>query len=199
MTIGLGTSLILAVGLAMDSTAVAASISASLPTVTRRHAFRLSFHFGLFQFLMPLLGWVLGTQVVQYIHNYDHWVAFGLLALVGGHMIYEATRSQADPDQDPQAAGAKRKDPTRGWSLVLLSIGTSIDALAVGMSLALTQTNPWGVVSIIGIVTAGLVLLGMKVGRAAGAMLGKTAGIFGGLVLILIGVRILVQDLTGGA
>jgi putative Mn2+ efflux pump MntP len=198
-TIGLGTGLMLAVGLAMDATAVAAGISASLPVVTRRHAFRLSYHFGLFQFLMPILGWLLGGQMVRYIDGYDHWVAFGLLALVGGHMVYEAIRSgQGKAAPAEAAASGERKDPTRGWSLVVLSVGTSLDALAVGMSLALTQTSPWTVALVIGLVTAGLVLVGMRAGRIAGALFGRVAEVAGGLVLVLIGVRILMQGLGTG-
>ncbi len=204
--IGLGTSLVLAVGLAMDATAVATSISATLPSVTRRHAFRLSWHFGLFQFLMPIAGWLLGAQTVRYIDGYDHWVGFALLVLVGGHMVYEAIRTEpggrkgaAGPaDGDPGASGP-RKDPTRGWSLVMLSVGTSIDALAVGMYLALSHSNPWAVAPVIGVVTALLVLAGMTAGRLAGALFGKAAEIGGGLVLILLGVRILVAGLQGGA
>jgi manganese efflux pump family protein len=202
-TIGLGTSLVLAVGLAMDATAVAAGISASLSVPTPRHAFRLSWHFGLFQFLMPILGWLLGGQVVRYIDGYDHWVAFGLLALVGGHMIYEATRGGQDKAAPAEADAAQaaaaddeRKDPTRGWSLVMLSIGTSLDALAVGLSLALTQTSPWAVSIVIGLVTAAMVLVGMRAGRIAGALFGKVAEIAGGGVLVLIGVRLLMQGLA---
>lgn len=189
------TSLPLAVGLAMDAAVVATGISASLPAVTRRHAFRLSFHFGLFQFFMPILGWLLGRQAVSYIDGYDHWIAFGLLAIVGGHMLFEAIKGgESGPAGTP--ADRTGKDPTRGWSLVVLSIGTSLDALAVGLSLALLDINPWTVVPIIGLVTSGLVLLGMKAGRVAGTLFGRTAEIAGGLVLILIGLKILLDGLS---
>ncbi len=189
----------------MDATAVATSIGAALPSVTRRQAFRLSWHFGLFQFLMPIIGWLLGAQTVRYIDGYDHWVGFALLALVGGHMIYEAIHSGAAGGKHARESAAvggdrsgQRKDPTRGWSLVMLSVGTSIDALAVGMYLALSHSNAWEVAPVIGVVTALLVLVGMTAGRLAGALFGKTAEITGGLVLIVMGVRILVAGIQGG-
>lgn len=206
--IGLGTSLLVATGLAIDATAVSVGISASLPTVTHRHVFRLSWHFGLFQFLMPIAGWLLGAQVVQHVDGYDHWIAFALLAFVGGRMIHEAVVAAPAPrtasDAPPADALAHRqlnarKDPTRGWTLVMLSLGTSLDALAVGMYLALARTSPWSVAPVIGLVTAGLVLLGIKAGRLAGVLFGRAAAAAGGLILVLIGVRFLVQGLVEGA
>lgn len=193
-TLSIWTTLPLAVGLALDATVVATGISVSLPAVTPRHAFRLSWHFGLFQFLMPIIGWLLGRQAVAAIDGWDHWVAFALLAAVGGHMLHEAVKTDAKP-----AETAGQKDPTRGWSLVMLSIGTSLDALAVGLSLALMDINPWTVVPLIGVVTAALVLVGMKAGRIAGVVFGRSAEILGGLVLILIGAKILVEGLSRAA
>ncbi len=186
-TIGIGTSLILATGLAMDATVVATGISASLGTMTPRHVFRLSWHFGLFQGLMPLLGWLLGSQAVGYVDDWAGWIAFALLAAVGGHMIYEAATG------GPAASRNTQKDPTRGLSLVVLSVGTSLDALAVGVSLALLGVNIWTVVPVIALVTAGLVLVGIKAGRLAGQWMGRGADFAGGLVLIAIGLKFLLQ------
>lgn len=221
-------SLPLAVGLAVDATVVAASISASLPRLTHRHAFRLSWHFGLFQFAMPILGWLLGTQVIQYIDGWDHWAAFALLAGVGGHMVYGAlkdrsegrgarseergarddtTRGREDAEtrghqepaipspHAPHPSPLLPADPTRGWSLVVLSIGTSLDALAVGLALPLMHVKVWLVVSVIGVVTSLLVLVGMFAGKLAGTLLGRAAEVIGGLVLVGMGLKILVQGL----
>jgi putative Mn2+ efflux pump MntP len=119
---GIITILGLAVALAMDAFAVALGTALTLPTLTRRHLFRLGWHFGLFQALMPLIGWLAGRTIQKWIVSVDHWIAFGLLVFVGGRMVWEAIHSEDRPD---------RGDPTRGWSLIMLSVATSIDALAV--------------------------------------------------------------------
>src|SRR5512134_4038247 len=111
----------IALALAMDAFAVALATGMNLAAVTGRHLFRLGFHFGLFQALMPIIGWLAGQTVQQHIAAWDHWIAFGLLAFVGGHMLWEA-RSEEHEAKDP-------RDPTRGLSLVILSVATSIDAL----------------------------------------------------------------------
>ena len=118
----------IALGLAMDAFAVAIGAGLQLCNVTKRQTFRLAWHFGLFQAFMPILGWLAGLTLVEYIAPVDHWIAFGLLAFIGGKMIYEALKHQ-DEEVD-------RCDPTKGWRLVMLSIATSIDALAVGLSMA---------------------------------------------------------------
>src|SRR5512136_898709 len=121
----------------MDAFAVSIAASVSLGKVSRGQLFRFSFHFGLFQAFMPFLGWLAGTSIARYIYAWDHWVAFTLLALVGGKAIYEACReSESDAKPTP-------KDPTRGWSLIVLSVATSIDALAVGLSFALLHITIW--------------------------------------------------------
>src|SRR5512142_2560502 len=123
--------LALAVALAMDAFAVAIVTAVALDGVTERHVFRLSFHFGLFQALMLALGWLFGDAAAALLASVDHWIAFGLLAIVGGHMIWGASHG------GPHAVAPDR---TRGWDLVMLSIATSIDALAVGLSLALHRS-----------------------------------------------------------
>ena len=119
----------IALGLAMDAFAVAIGAGLQLCNVTKRQTFRLAWHFGLFQAFMPILGWLAGLTLVDYIAPVDHWIAFGLLAFIGGKMIYEALKHD---DEE-----ADRCDPTKGWRLVMLSVATSIDALAVGLSMAL--------------------------------------------------------------
>jgi len=125
----------IAFALAVDAFAVAVATGCCLPQVTRRHAFRLAWHFGLFQTGMTVLGWLGGMAVRSLIEGFDHWLAFGLLVFVSVRMFMEA-HQPADCETD-------RPDPTRGWSLVLLSVATSIDALAVGLSLSLLDISIW--------------------------------------------------------
>jgi len=180
----------LAVALAMDAFAVSVGAALSLGTVTRRQAFRLSFHFGLFQFLMPLVGFWAGSTIVQWIREVDHWVAFGLLAVVGSRMLQEGWRGP-EPGGTPQ-------DPTRGRSLMVLSVATSIDALAVGLSLALIGVSIWYPAAVIGLVAAGFTLLGLRLGTFLGSAFGHRMAIFGGLILWAIGIRILAEHLGQG-
>jgi putative Mn2+ efflux pump MntP len=181
------TTLIIAVGLGMDAFAVALAVGARRSTLTFRPLFRLSFHFGLFQFLMPVLGWFCGSQIEQYIRDFDHWLAFGLLGFIGGKMIWESLSS----DHTAKAAS----DPTRKWSLVALSVATSIDALAVGLSMAFLQIDIWAPSVIIGIVAATMTALGMVFGRQLGVRFGKRMELIGGLVLIGIGIKIVIEHL----
>jgi putative Mn2+ efflux pump MntP len=176
--------LVVAVGLAMDAFSVAAASSVQLRRLTGRHIFRFAFHFGLFQAVMPLLGWLAGRSVIHWVSTWDHWVAFALLGLVGSKAIAEGLR--ASPDTPPA-----ERDPTRGWSLVLLSVATSIDAFAVGLSFAVLGVSLWLPVLLIGLVTAGLTVVGMGLGRRLGARFGPRMSVVGGLVLLGIGVKIL--------
>jgi putative Mn2+ efflux pump MntP len=177
----------LAVGLSMDAFAVAIGVGLTLEGASRRQTFRLALHFGLFQAFMPVIGWLAGLTVARWISPFDHWVAFGLLAAIGGKMIYESFRHE-EPDE-------KRPDPTRGGSLVLLSVATSIDALAVGLSLALIDVEIWYPALVIGLVTGALTALGMWLGDKLGDLFGKRMEMLGGLVLVAIGVKILVDHL----
>jgi len=166
----------IAVALAMDAFAVALGAGLTLERLTGRHLFRLGFHFGLFQALMPVVGWLAGLTVQRWIAAYDHWVAFGLLAFVGGKMIYEALHDGGDE--------AAASDPTRGLSLVFLSVATSIDALAVGLTLAMLGVDIWLPSLVIGLVAGLLTVAGMLLGRRIGAAWGPRVEVFGGLVLI---------------
>jgi manganese efflux pump family protein len=177
----------LAVALAMDAFAVALASALALPHLTGRHLFRFSWHFGLFQALMPIIGWFAGMTIQKWIVAFDHWVAFALLGLVGGRMLWEAYH----PDEKTENG-----DPTKGWSLVLLSVATSIDALAVGLTLAMLDVSIWIPALIIGLVAGVLTIAGMLLGRHLGKHWGKRVEVLGGVVLIGIGVKILVEHLT---
>lgn len=175
----------IAVALAMDAFAVALGTGMALERLTGRHLFRLGFHFGLFQALMPVIGWLAGLTVQRWIADYDHWLAFGLLGFVGGKMIYEAVHGGDEEESS--------SDPTRGLSLVLLSVATSIDALAVGLSLAMLGIGIWMPALVIGLVAGAFTVAGMLLGRRVGATWGPRVEVFGGLVLIAIGLKILLE------
>jgi putative Mn2+ efflux pump MntP len=180
--------LLIALSMAMDAFAVCLGAGTLRQTNGARPTFRLSFHFGLFQFLMPVVGWFAGTTIVRYIAAYDHWVAFGLLAFVGARMIRSGLDNKSETHQN---------DPSRGWSLVMLSIATSIDALAIGLSLAIIGVTIWYPAVVIGIVTGLVSWLGLRLGNVLGAKFGKRMEIVGGIVLILIGSRILIAHIMG--
>jgi manganese efflux pump family protein len=178
------TILLVSIGLGMDALAVAIATSIILKDPSWRSSVRLSFHFGLFQAFMPVLGWLAGSTFEELIRDWDHWVAFGLLSVVGGRAIYSALR------QDKEKAPA---DPTKGFSLVLLSVATSIDALAVGLSLAMLQVPIFSTVLVIGLVAAIMTLLGMRYGKRLGEVFGQRMEVVGGLVLLVIGFKILIE------
>ena len=182
----------IAVGLAMDTFAVATATSVALRKVTGRQIFRFAFHFGLFQAAMPVIGWFAGRSVFGYIAGWDHWLAFGLLSFVGGKALYEAFWG----DEEENETNA-RQDPTKGTSLVMLSVATSIDALAVGLSFAALNVQIWYPVAVIGLVTAALTTTGMLVGSRLGARFGRRVEILGGLILVAIGINILLKHLYG--
>ncbi len=179
-----------AVGLAMDALAVSIAAGLSIPRVTLRHTFRLAFHFGLFQALMPVIGWLAGRQAALWVAGYDHWVAFGLLGAVGGKMLLDAARGRATERSE---AG----DPSRGVTLVALSVATSLDALAVGLSMAMVQVSVWLPAVVIGLVAAGFTAVGVTFGSRLGSRFGRLADLAGGCILLAIGVRILVEHLSG--
>jgi manganese efflux pump family protein len=179
--------LALACALAMDALAVAIVTGLTLHQLTKRHVFRLAFHFGLFQALMPIIGWTVGNAVHRYISEFDHWIAFGLLAFVGGRMLWGAVRK----DEETEPAG----DPTSGWALILLSVATSIDALAVGLSLAMVGSPIIVPSVVIGVVAAAFTAMGMLLGRQIGSLWGKRVEAAGGVILVLIGAKIVVEHL----
>lgn len=176
----------IAFGLAADAFAVAVGVGIALKRIAVRQAVRLSFHFGFFQFFMPIVGWSLGTTVQRQIAEWDHWVAFALLVGIGGKMIY---------DSHGQQEQVHVSDPTRGMSLIVLSAATSIDAFGVGLGLAMLHTSIWLPSGIIGFVAAGMTALGLHLGVRFGQLLGKRVEMAGGLVLIGIGIWILARHI----
>ena len=173
----------IALALAMDAFAVALGAGLSLERLTGRHLFRLGFHFGLFQALMPVAGWLAGLTVQRWVAAYAHWVAFILLAFVGSRMIREALRRE-----EHRKSGT---DPTRGWNLLLLSVATSLDALAVGLSLAMLHVVIWGPALVIGLVAGLLTVGGMLLGRRIGQAWGPRVELAGGVILCALGLRLL--------
>ncbi len=174
------TVLLIALSLAMDAFAVALSVGTQRRNVWFRPGFRLSFHFGLFQFLMPVIGWAAGEALVGYVAHYAHWVAFGLLIYVGGKMIKESFG-----DGEAQ----EKMDPTRGRMLVMLAVATSIDALAVGLSLAMLRVEILYPSIVIGLVAAAMTALGLAMGSRL-SRIGKRMELIGGLVLVGMGLRL---------
>jgi manganese efflux pump family protein len=179
----------LAFGLGIDAFSVALASGVALGKVTPRQTFRLSFHFGLFQFGMPIIGWLIGSMVAGYVFDFSHWIAFGLLSFVGVRMIAGALTGKDD--------GMPRRDPTKGASLIVLSFATSIDALAVGLTLAIVGTPVLLPAIVIGLVAANMTLIGLQLGRVAGRILGSRMEVVGGLVLIAIGLKLLLEQLYG--
>ncbi|MCD4654076.1 manganese efflux pump MntP family protein [bacterium] len=178
--------LLLGCGLAMDASAVSLSAACCGFASTRRATFRLSFHFGLFQFIMPVIGWFIGIRFVTFISAFDHWVAFGVLGFLGAKMIRSGLKSPSCP---------VLKDPSRGWELVMLSVATSIDALAVGLSLAFLDVSIIGPALVIGLITSILCVIAIQIGTSLGMLFGKRMEIVGGIVLVIVGLRILYTHL----
>ena len=179
---------LIAVSLALDAFAVSVSSGISIPGFGPRQAVKMGLWFGTFQFLMPLLGWLLGSSVSQYIEAVDHWVAFGLLAVIGGKMAWESLRRGCgEEDEAPPDLSARR--------LCVLAIATSIDALAVGITFAFLHVQIVPAITFIGVTTFILSVIGVKIGNLFGAKYKSYAEIAGGIVLILLGTKILLEHL----
>ena len=177
----------LALALAMDAFAVSLAAGAVLHPLAFRPCFRLAFHFGLFQALMPIIGWLAGLTVRSFVAAWSHWLAFILLACIGGRMVVEALGDEKKE--------ARFVDPSRGLTLVALAVATSIDALAVGLTLAMLQVSVWIPALVIGLVAAGCTVLGLFLGSRAGRRWGRWVEVAGGAVLIGIGLKILLTAL----
>ena len=179
--------LIIALGLSADCFAVSISGGATQSKFSALKMCRLALIFGFFQFLMTVIGWFLGNTVVDFIASFDHWIAFTLLLIIGGRMIWE---SFSKDDEKKEAT-----DITRGITVFTLAIATSIDALAVGLSLSFLKINILYPGVVIGVVAFILTSVGFWVGKRVSLLLGKRAQLAGGIILILIGVRILLEHL----
>jgi len=184
--VDVATILFIGLGLAMDclSVSITSGLAMKNPRIT--NALKIGASFGFFQALMPTIGWLGGTSMTGLISGIDHWIAFWLLCLIGARMIFEAFREKHREE---------KADTMNGHVLMTLSVATSIDALAVGVSLAFLETPIAGPVMVFGTVTFLVSFLGVYVGSKLGRFLGNKAEAFGGLILIGIGVRILLEDL----
>jgi putative Mn2+ efflux pump MntP len=180
----------IAVALAMDCFAVTLGLACGSRGLTAGQALRMAVYFGSFQFLMPVAGWFAGDRLLGLIAPFDHWVAFGLLTLIGGRMIHESVEMAGE-------AKDVRPDPSRGRRLLALALATSIDALAVGLSLGVVGARVLYPAAVIGATSFVLTILGARLGPALGRVAGRRAEIVGGIVLIGIGVKILIEHLTG--
>lgn len=176
----------IALGLSADCFAVTLSGSIAMQTFSKLQVFRTSLTFGLFQAAMPVLGWLAGKSIIDIISDYDHWIAFALLTIVGGKMIWESFRKEGN---------SQKQDFTKGLLLITLGIATSIDALAVGLSFAVLQVNIALAVSIIGIIAFLVTLLSFVIGKKLGKFAGKRAEAIGGIILIIIAFRVLLSHL----
>lgn len=177
------TIFLIALSLAMDAFAVSISNGVSVRGFGKKEAAKQGLYFGGFQFLMPLIGWFLGTSVKTYIESVDHWIAFALLAVIGGNMIRESLREEEEEGESSLTAKV----------LLLQAVATSIDALAVGISFAILDVNILQAALIIGVVSFMLSYMGGMLGRQLGNFLQAKAEIAGGIVLILIGCKILLE------
>nr|WP_294398573.1 manganese efflux pump MntP family protein [uncultured Senegalimassilia sp.] len=180
---------LIGVGLSMDAFAVSVCKGLGMSRLNIRQATIISLFFGGFQALMPLIGWALGSQLADLITPIDHWIAFALLAFVGGKMLWDAFHEDDEQGEEAQDAKLDLKE------LIMLAIATSIDALAVGITFAFLQVAIVPSVAIIGVVTFMLSFVGVAVGHFFGARFEKPATITGGAVLILIGVKTLLEHL----
>jgi putative Mn2+ efflux pump MntP len=186
---------LIGLSLSMDAFAVAITIGICRAEVRLHHALKVALFFGGFQALMPTIGFLAGRSVAGLIKPFDHWVAFALLFIIGGHMIYSAFHEKAVEDDNPAAESCPREDPTGTKQLLLLAVATSIDALAAGISLALDNMPIVLSAVSIGVITAVLSAIGVLLGRKLGVLFQKYACIVGGIVLILIGIKILAEHL----
>lgn len=180
---------LIGVGLSMDAFAVSICKGLGMSRLNMKQAAVISLFFGGFQALMPLIGWALGSQLTDFITPIDHWIAFGLLAFVGGKMLWDAFHE--DEEEESEIADAKLDLK----ELLMLAIATSIDALAVGITFAFLQMSIVPSITIIGLTTFVISFAGVAVGHFFGARFEKPATIVGGVVLILIGVKILLEHL----
>lgn len=194
---GIAELLLIAVGLSMDAFAVSICRGLGMRRLNLRTAAVLALFLGGFQGLMPLAGWALGSQFMGLIAPVDHWVAFVLLAIIGGKMLWEALFEGDEKDGDADGCDCAREDTSRVdlREFLVLAVATSIDALAAGISFAALSVDIVPTVTLIGVITFGLSLVGVAVGHFFGARYEKPASVTGGVVLILIGLKVLLEHL----
>lgn len=185
MTLSLMELFILAVGLSMDAFAVSVCKGLAMEKITLKKVCIVGFWFGFFQALMPMIGYLLGSQLAEYVNTFAHWIAFVLLFLIGGNMIKESFSKEEEKQSDSLAIGV----------MFLLAIATSIDALAVGITFSLMKLNIVAAISFIGVTTFVISCMGVKIGSIFGSKYKSKAEFAGGAILILIGMKILLEGL----
>ncbi len=178
---------LIGVGLSMDAFAVSVCKGLKMPRINKGQLFLIALFFGGFQALMPLIGYFLGRQFEQYIVSFDHWVAFALLAFIGGKMIFEALKGEECEDCKDERFSLRE--------LIMMAVATSIDALAVGITFAFLQVNIWTSIFLIGVITFFLSAVGVFIGHRFGARYQSKAELLGGVILVLIGCKILLEHL----
>lgn len=190
--LGIGEICLLGIGLSMDAFAVSICKGLQMRTFQFKQAFWMGIFFGGFQACMPLLGWLLGAMFAAYITQYSHWIAFILLAFIGGKMLLESIRQKKEPTE----TAAKDFNKIDFRELFLLAVATSIDALAVGVTFSMMpDVNIFLAILWIGLITLVISMIGVKIGNLFGDRFEKQAGILGGCILIAIGVKILLEGL----
>jgi putative Mn2+ efflux pump MntP len=194
---------LIALSLSLDAFAVSVCSGISIRGLKVFHAVRAALFFGVFQFIMPVIGWFVGQTFISYIQAFDHWIAFALLAFIGGKMILEALRETLRAGKGTADAGAGVSAKTYGdirglGTLLPLAVATSIDALAVGLSFVVMDQGIWRPAAFIGGITFAVCLMGFEFGRRIGLVLERGAQILGGAILTGMGIKILVEHLAGG-
>ena len=179
---------LIGVGLSMDAFAVSICKGLNMKKINYKHALIIGGFFGGFQALMPFVGWALGSQFEQYIESVDHWIAFILLAFIGGKMVYEAVKGGDDDEE-----GAENEEKLDIKELFMLAIATSIDALAVGVTFAFLGVSILTSITLIGLTTFVISVGGVVIGNKFGSKYKSKAEIAGGVILVLIGLKILLE------
>lgn len=185
---GIGEIILIGVGLSADAFSVAVCKGLNMRKLNLKHGYIIALFFGVFQAIMPLIGYLLGTGFSSYIEAVDHWIAFALLAFIGGKMAVEAIRDKGDSEEE-------KSDALDLGELTVMAVATSIDALAVGITFAFLDVNIIPAVVIIGVTTFALSLAGVLIGNRFGAKYKNKAELAGGIILILIGLKILLEHL----
>ena len=177
----------IAIGVSMDAFAVSIGKGLGAPRASWREALTVGLWFGGFQALMPVIGYLLGISFADMVTKVDHWIAFGLLLMIGGNMILEALNDEENPSHADSSFGFR--------TMLFLAVATSIDALAVGISFAFLGTDLWSSIALIGVTTFLFSAVGLLIGKKVGERFNKGAEILGGVILIIIGLKILIEHL----
>jgi putative Mn2+ efflux pump MntP len=196
--------ILIGIGLSMDAFAVSVTNGILISNLKMRQALKIGLYFGAFQALMPIAGWLAGFRFQNYIVSVDHWIAFILLALIGGKMLHEALQPEVEDDSSIEAMcevavsnqGTVCDQPITAGRLLVLAVATSIDALAVGISFACLGVSIAQSAAIIGLITLVICTAGVYIGNRFGSLMKKKAEIAGGVILIAIGLKILLEHLN---